>query len=176
MANTRAENALLIPQVNVPQYFEHVHTLGKPVFTLPSTTTLDVPDTQRFQLWQMARENGTLTGLEKLNASPSLLAAMDAYESFLVSPAYKNWVAVDNTSRETQYRLFCVDVVAAVDGRATVPSSQDPTGIGSNPIAPADVGVVGGEPPEPAGETVTTGDPVTPDTVYGDDGSVVITF
>ena len=172
MATNRTEKALLIPQVRVPDYFRHAVTLNKPIFSVAATQSLDSADLQRFQLWIVNRENGSLTGTEQANASPTLLDAMRQYEDYLNSPDYMNWSAVDNAARETQYRLFIVDIVEAINAKATIPISQDPFGGGANPIAPSDVGILGGTPEVPPTEFVTTGGVIS-EMVFGDDGDTV---
>jgi hypothetical protein len=184
VATTRLEKALSIPAQRIPTHFEHAVTLDKPSYVMPTpagsamardaSITLDDSDMQRFQLWIVARESGILTGTEAVNASPALLDAMADFEDYLNTSTYKNWASVDDISRDAQWRLFAIDVAEAVNAKATTPPSDDPFGQSSNPIAPSDVGELGGEAAPAPGETVTTGDPVTPDTVYGDDGSVVI--
>lgn len=177
---SRTERAYTIPStIPVPPSFQHAVTLGKP--TPPPTTglaTLDATDQQRFQLWITQIESGVISGGETINASPALQTAMANYKAYMASPAYQNWASVDTASREYQYRLFLVDVTEALNAKATKPISNDPTGVGANPLQVSDVGVLGGpQPPEVAGEQVVSGDPVSPSLVYaGEDGSVVITF
>jgi hypothetical protein len=172
MALTRIEKALSIAAVPpVPIYFEHMPTLGKP--TPPSTAILDVPDQQRFDLWKVQREKGTLIGNESRNASPNLLGAMQDFEDYLNTPAYKNWLVVDAASRNFQWRMMLVDVGEAVNAKATAGPTGSPAGIGVNPINVGDVGTLGGDVSPFLPEYVTNGDPNSPELVFGDDGDVV---
>jgi hypothetical protein len=71
--------------------------------------------------------------------------------------------------------LLAVDTALALDAKATVPPSQDSTGEGTDAPTVDEIGELGGGGAVPTpGELVTTGDVVSPETVYGDDGDVVI--
>ena len=174
---TRLEKAATLPSQAVPNSFRHAKTLNKPPPPVPGsgttrTVTLDAADQERYDLWVIARENGTLSGYEQLNCSPALQAAMAEFEAYLTDPAYQNWAAVDEASRAAQWRLFLIDVGEAVNAKGTVPGSDDSTGEGSNPISPGEVGEIGGEVEPIAGELVTTGGD-TSELVFGDDGDTV---
>jgi hypothetical protein len=172
MALTRIEKALSMAAVPpVPRYFEHMPTLGKP--TPPSTVGLDASDQQRFDMWKVQRESGTLVGSEEKNASPALVSAMQDFEDYLATPIYKNWMVVDSASRTLQWRLMLIDVGEAVNAKSTSGPTSDSAGIGKNAINTSDVGLLGGDVSPFLPEYVTNGDPNNPELVFGDDGDVV---
>src|SRR4030095_6285586 len=123
---TRVEQAITMQYIpaQVPQEFVHSAVPDKP---LPPVPVLDGPDTDRYTIWLQRRTDGTLQGFELANASPSLLAAVAAYEAYTVSPELKAWTTIDNISREQQYRLLAVDTALALDAQPTGPPSQDST-------------------------------------------------
>jgi len=167
---TRVDKAFLMPVQRVPQFFKHAVTLGKP--SAPSTSSLGPEDLQRFQLWAVQAENGSLTGNEAVNASPALVAAMAAFSDYLGSPTYHNWAMVDMASREYQYRLFIVDVAEALGAKSTNPPSNSPSGAPSNPISVGDVGTLGGDETTTPPDYVSSGGTQS-ELVYGDDQDLV---
>lgn len=167
---TRIEKALSLPQVTVPGWFAHSITPGRPTEPVAS---LGAEDLDRYNLWKTQRQSGVFLGWEELNVTPALQAAMDAYNVYLLSPAYQAWAATDLASRQMQWRLMQVDVAEAVNAKATQPITGDPAGIGTPAPSVADVTQQGKPPVTLLPEYVTTGDPNAPELVFGDDGDIV---
>ena len=170
MALTRVEKALSIPVDKVPGWFAHSVTPNKPV---EPVTALGTEDQQRYDLWKGNASNGVQMGWEESNLSPALLTAMSNFKAYLAGGAYQAWAAVDQLSRQMQYKLFVVDVSEAVNAMATVPISADPSGIGTPAPSINDVTQLGKPPDTLIPDYVTTGDPNAPELVFGDDGDIV---
>jgi len=171
MSLTRVEKALSIPVEKIPSWFAHSVTPGKP--PEPDVSFLSTEDLQRYNLWKTQRENGILIGYEEMNMSSDLQTAMQNYGTYLQSPAYRSWAAVDAASRMMQYRLMLVDVAEAVNGKSTVPPSADPFGTGTPAPSLADIGAIGQPPIQLVPDYVGSGDPFEPELVFGDDGDIV---
>jgi hypothetical protein len=171
MALTRIEKALTIATDSAPKWFVHSPTPNKP--TEPDVSSLNDQDADRYALWKAQRESGIAAGFEEKNVSPDLAAAMEDYNEYALSNAFQAWAALDKISRDAQWRLSLVDIMEAVNAKATIPITLDPLGVGTSAPSINDVGELGKPPVTLTPDYVTTGDPNAPELVFGDDGDIV---
>jgi hypothetical protein len=86
MALTRTEKAVSMPVTQVPTWFQHSITPGKP--TPPTVTGLSAADTDVFNEWLQKRENGVIGSRDFVNLTPELQAVMQTYEAYYATPAF----------------------------------------------------------------------------------------
>ena len=114
-----------------------------------------------------------MTGDLTTNMTPDLQSMIASYEAYYATPAYASWKATDSVSREMQWRLSQVDIVEAVNSKATIPPSFAADGIGTAAPGLGDITIAAGLSPN-SGDVVATGGKSS-EIVFGDDGDIVYT-